>query len=399
MARMSMRTVFRSERYAAISLAAAAVLGLLLANSVAGPGLLELLGSHVGIPALALDLSIAHWITDGLLVIFFFIVAVELRHELTRGELNSVQHALAPGIAAVGGVVVPALLYVVISGPSLASGWPIPTATDIAFALGLIALVGRGLPTRLRVFLLALAVLDDLIAIVIIAVFFSHGIDVLALGMAATAIYAFRYIGCRNWGTGKAGAWIQGALFIVLAVLAWYFTVLSGVHATIAGVALGLVLNPRIAERAAHALQPVTNAVILPLFAFASALVVIPAVSPAELSPAFWGISIALPVGKIVGITLAGSIVAVVIRRHGRTREGMEASTTAVSGWDLVTVAAVAGIGFTVSLLMTELAFAGDAIVRDQGVLAVLLGSAASIVLGGGLVIWRARGYRKNRIQ
>ena len=182
----------------------------------------------------------------------------------------------------------------------------------------------------------------------------------------------------------------------MLAALAWYFTVLSGVHATIAGVALGLVLNPRIAERAAHALQPVTNAVILPLFAFASALVVIPAVSPAELSPAFWGIAIALPVGKIVGITLAGTIVALIIRRRGRTRQGSAASTTVVAGWDLVTVAAVAGIGFTVSLLMTELAFAGDALVRDQGVLAVLLGSAVSIVLGGGLVIWRARGYRKN---
>ena len=399
MARMSMRTVFRSERYAAISLAAAATLGLLLANSVAGPGLIQLLGTPIGLPALQLDLSLAHWITDGLLVVFFFIVAVELRHELTRGELNSVQHALAPGIAALGGVIVPALLYVVIAGPSLAGGWPIPTATDIAFALGLIALVGRGLPPRIRVFLLALAVLDDLIAIVIIAVFFNHGLNLLALGMAVLAVYAFRYIGCRNWGAGRASTWIQGALFVVLALLAWYFTVLSGVHATIAGVALGLVLNPRIAERAVHALQPVNNAVILPLFAFASALVVIPAVSPAELSPAFFGIAIALPVGKLVGITVAGSIAALVIKRRGRTREGIEASSTVVAGWDLITVAAVAGIGFTVSLLMTELAFAGDAVVRDQGVLAVLLGSAASIVLGGGLVIWRARGYRKNRIQ
>jgi len=393
-----MRTVFRSERYAAISLTAAAVLGLMLANSVAGPGLLQLLGTHIGFATLELDLSIAHWITDGLLVIFFFIVAVELRHELTRGELNSVQHALAPGIAALGGVIVPALLYVVIAGPSLAGGWPIPTATDIAFALGLIALVGRGLPPRLRVFLLALAVLDDLIAIVIIAVFFSHGLNLLALGMAVVAVYAFRYVGCRSFGTATSAAWIQGTLFVLLAILAWYFTVLSGVHATIAGVALGLVLNPRIAERAAHALQPVTNAVILPLFAFASALVVIPAVSPAELSPAFWGIAIALPVGKIVGITLAGTIVALIIRRRGRTRDGIAASATVVAGWDLVTVAAVAGIGFTVSLLMAELAFAGDALLRDQGVLAVLVGSAASIVLGGWLVIWRARGYRKNRI-
>ena len=380
-----MRTIFRSERYAAISLAAAAVLGLVLANSVAGPGLIELFASHIGLPALELDLSIGHWITDGLLVIFFFIVAVELRHELTVGELNSVKHALAPGIAAVGGVVVPAALYLVIAGPDFAQGWPIPTATDIAFALGLIALVGRGLPGRIRVFLLALAVLDDLIAIVIIAVFFSHSIDFLALGMAVVAVYLFRFIGCQGRITN---ATIRTTLLIIVALFAWYFTVLSGVHATIAGVALGLVLNPRLAQQAAHALQPVTNAVILPLFAFASALVLIPAVSPTELSPAFWGIAVGLPVGKIIGIMIAGSIVALIAKRG-------EATETLIRGWDLLTVAAVAGIGFTVSLLMNELAFEGNDAIRDEGVLAVLVGSAVAIAVGGSLVSWRSRHYRK----
>lgn len=380
-----MRTIFRSERYAAISLAAAAVLGLVLANSVAGPGLIELFASHIGLPALELDLSIGHWITDGLLVIFFFIVAVELRHELTVGELNSVKHALAPGIAAVGGVVLPAALYLAIAGPDFAQGWPIPTATDIAFALGLIALVGRGLPGRIRVFLLALAVLDDLIAILIIAVFFSHSIDFLALGMAVVAVYLFRFIGCQGRITN---ATIRTTLLIIVALFAWYFTVLSGVHATIAGVALGLVLNPRLAQQAAHALQPVTNAVILPLFAFASALVLIPAVSPTELSPAFWGIAVGLPVGKIIGIMIAGSIVALIAKRG-------EATETLIRGWDLLTVAAVAGIGFTVSLLMNELAFAGNDAIRDEGVLAVLVGSAVAIAVGGSLVSWRSRHYRK----
>jgi len=380
-----MRTIFRSERYAAISLAAAAILGLVLANSVAGPGLIELFSSHIGLPALELDLSIGHWITDGLLVIFFFIVAVELRHELTVGELNSVKHALAPGIAAVGGVIVPAALYLAIAGPDFAQGWPIPTATDIAFALGLIALVGRGLPGRIRVFLLALAVLDDLIAIVIIAVFFSHSLNILALGMAATAVYFFRFLGCQGRINNPA---LRTTLLIIVALFAWYFTVLSGVHATIAGVALGLVLNPRLAAQAAHALQPVTNAVILPLFAFASALVLIPALSPAELSPAFWGIAVGLPVGKIIGIVIAGSIVALIAKRG-------EATETLIRGWDLLTVSAVAGIGFTVSLLMNELAFAGDDAIRDEGVLAVLVGSAVAILIGGGLVSWRSRHYRK----
>lgn len=390
MARLKFTTVMRSERYAAISLASSAAVGLVLANSVAGPGLMELLKSHVSVGILGLELSVAHWITDGLLTIFFFIIAVELRHELTRGELNSVDHALAPGIAAVGGVVVPALLYVLIAGPSLAGGWPIPTATDIAFALGLIALVGKGLPAKLRVFLLALAVLDDLIAILIIAIFFSHGVDVFALGVAAAFVYAFYWVGCRcnNWPS-----WIRLALYLVIAGLAWYATLLSGVHPTIAGVALGLVLREREGHAASHALQPLTNAVILPLFAFASALVVIPQVSPAELSPAFWAITIALPVGKLVGIVAAGSAVAWVVTRRSK-RASRKARQTLVTGWDLVAVAGVSGIGFTVSLLMTELAFAGDTALRDQGVLAVLCGSAIAIVAGSILIAARARHYR-----
>ena len=390
MARVSRTTIFRSERYAAISLAVAAVLGLFLANSVAGPGLIELMHSHPSLGITGLDFSYAHWITDGLLVVFFFIIAVELRHELTVGELNSFQHALAPGVAALGGVIVPAALYLAITGPDYAGGWPIPTATDIAFTLGLIALVGKGLPTKLRVFLLALAVIDDLIAILIIAVFFSTGFDVFAFGVAVMAVYAFRWVGCQN-NMPKA---LRIVLFILFAALAWYATVLSGIHATIAGVALGLVLNPRIAAKAAHALTPVNNAVILPLFAFVSALVIIPAVPITELSPVFWGITIALPIGKLVGIALAGSLIAWFIsKRSGK--DAREARQTLVTGWDLITIAAVSGIGFTVSLLMTELAFANDADLRDEGVLAVLSGSAIAIILGTMFVIIRARHYRR----
>ena len=379
-----MKTIFRSERYAAISLAGAAALGLFLANSVAGPGLIELSHSYVGFPVIGLELSIAHWITDALLAVFFFIIAVELRHELTVGELSSFKKALAPGIAALGGVIVPALVYLSIAGADYARGWPIPTATDIAFALGLIALVGRGLPGRLRVFLLALAVIDDLIAILIIAVFFTSSIDFIALGMAVIAVYLFRFISCQ----GRMNSQLQATLLVVVALFAWYFTYLSGVHATIAGVALGLVLQPRLAGKAAHALQPTTNAVILPLFAFVSALVVIPDLAPSELSPAFWGIAVGLPLGKIIGITLAGSIVAAIIHRG-------EATETIVKGWDLFTISAVAGIGFTVSLLMNELAFEGNSLIRDEGVLGVLIGSAIAIVIGGSLVIWRSRHYRK----
>lgn len=395
MSSSSKRNIFRSERYAALSLAGAAVLGLVLANSVAGPGLLDLFGSHLSIAALGIDLSVAHWVTDGLLVIFFFIIAVELRYELTNGELNSFQRALAPGIAALGGVIVPALLFIVIAGPTFAVGWPIPTATDIAFALGLIALVGRGLPTRVRAFLLALAVLDDLIAIAIIALFFTEGTNAAALIAAVVCILAF-------WALGrlKKVQTLRNIALVLLALATWYFVLASGVHATIAGVALGLVLRPSIARKAAHALQPFTNAIVLPLFAFSAALVVIPNVPLEQLSPVFWAIAIALPLGKIIGVTLAGSAVWLFIHRRAvkkATAAGLPKPEAGVFGWDLVTVAAVAGIGFTVSLLMNELAFKNSAHLTDEGVLGVLVGSAIAIIVGGTLVMCRAKHYRNTK--
>jgi NhaA family Na+:H+ antiporter len=390
----STRNIFRSDRYAAISLAGAAVLALVLANSIAGAGLIELFDSHLSIAALGIDLSLSHWVTDGLLVVFFFIIAVELRYELTKGELNSFQRALAPGIAAVGGVLVPALLFLLIAGPSFAVGWPIPTATDIAFALGLIALVGRGLPTRVRAFLLALAVLDDLIAIAIIALFFTQDSNIAALIASVVCLIAF-------WALGrmKKLTVLRNVGLVVLALATWYFVLTSGVHATIAGVALGLVLRPGLARKAAHAVLPFSNAIVLPLFAFSAALVVIPDVPLGELSPVFWGIAIALPVGKIIGVGLAGAAVYFFIHRHAVKKAadaGLPKPEGGVFGWDLITVAAVAGIGFTVSLLMNELAFLGpDSVeLRNEGVLGVLVGSAISIVIGGGLVMWRAKHHR-----
>jgi NhaA family Na+:H+ antiporter len=394
MTNSSKRNIFRSDRYAAISLAGAAVLALVLANSIAGAGLIELFDSHFSIAALGIDLSLSHWVTDGLLVVFFFIIAVELRYELTKGELNSFQRALAPGIAAVGGVLVPALLFLLIAGPSFAVGWPIPTATDIAFALGLIALVGRGLPTRVRAFLLALAVLDDLIAIAIIALFFTQDSNIAALIASVVCLIAF-------WALGRMKKFtiLRNVGLVVLALATWYFVLTSGVHATIAGVALGLVLRPGLARKAAHALLPFSNAIVLPLFAFSAALVVIPDVPLGELSPVFWGIAIALPVGKIIGVGLAGAAVYFFIHRHAVKKAaaaGLPKPEGGVFGWDLITVAAVAGIGFTVSLLMNELAFLGpDSVeLRNEGVLGVLVGSAISIVIGGGLVMWRAKHHR-----
>lgn len=371
-------SIIRSERTAAGLLLGAAALGLLLANTAIGPALSDLQHAHVG--GSLVDLSVGHWISDGLLAVFFFIVAVELKHELVAGELNSFAKAVHPAIAAAFGVAVPALIYLAITaGSGLSDGWPIPTATDIAFALGVLAVFGRGLPNRLRVFLLALAVLDDLVAILIIAVFFTTNPNLLELGAAAVVVVAFGLLSRLLHGRLR---WPIGVLMAVLAVLTWWLVYDSGVHATIAGVALGLVMARAPGRRTAHALEPWSNGLILPLFAFSAALVVIPSVSPAELSPAFWGILVALPVGKLVGITLGGWL-------GSFTRPKAERARIPVLG--LVTIGALGGIGFTVSLLMNELAFAGSATARAEGTLAVLLGSAVSIVLAGILVTTLAR--------
>src|SRR5690606_4291704 len=189
----SVTAALRSPRAGALLLLIAAVLGLLAANSPLGPSLSELQDTYVSVPGTAISLSVGHWISDGLLAVFFFVVAIELRHELTAGELNSPSKAMRPAIAAIGGVVVPiAVFLLVAAGSGLEDGWPIPTATDIAFALGILAVFGRGLPTRLRVFLLALAILDDIIAILIIAVFFTTdpSLGLIAAAAAGTVVFA-----------------------------------------------------------------------------------------------------------------------------------------------------------------------------------------------------------------
>jgi NhaA family Na+:H+ antiporter len=375
-------SIIRSERTAAGLLLGAAALGLLLANTPVGSGLLDL--QHTTLGGGALALSVGHWISDGLLAIFFFIVAVELKHELVAGELNSVQKAVHPAIAAIAGVIVPAGLYLAVTaGTGQQQGWPIPTATDIAFALGVLAVFGRGLPNRLRVFLLALAVLDDLIAILIIAIFFTTNPNVLELVLAAVTVALFGVLSRMLRGRLR---WPLGVLMVLLAFLSWWLVHDSGVHATIAGVALGLAMARRPAGRVTHVLEPWSNAVILPLFAFSAALVPIPSVTPSQLSPAFWAILVALPVGKLVGITLGGWLGSFAGRRQDRGR---------ISPFALLTVAALGGIGFTVSLLMNELAFAGSAEVRAEGTLAVLLGSGVAIVVSGILVSALARRNRR----
>ncbi|MGH1549682.1 Na+/H+ antiporter NhaA [Leifsonia poae] len=375
----------RSERVAAGLLLLAAALGLVIANSGISDAVLSLAESTFGPAGTPLDLSVDEWISEGLLAVFFFVAAVELRNEFTNGQLNTVKRAIRPAVAAAGGVLVPIGIYLAITaGSGYTRGWPVPTATDIAFALGVLAVFGRAIPSRLRIFMLALAILDDVVGIVIIALFFAQDLDPLMLVAAVIAVAVFGMLS-RLLST-RARPLVIVAL-VLLAVATWVLVVLSGIHPTIAGVALGLVMAHRPGLRARHVLEPFTNGVVLPLFAFTAALVPIPGVSVGELSRPFWGILVALPVGKLIGISL-GTWLYSALSRDNRPSIGLHG---------LLTAGALGGIGFTVSLLMNELAFAAHPEIADQGTLAVLLGSGISIVVSAVLVATLDRHYRKLR--
>lgn len=376
-------SLLRSARFPAIILLAAAILALIVANTAAGPAALAVKDTYIGIPGV-FEMSIGHWVQDGLLAVFFFMVAVELQFELTNGELNSARKAMQPAIAAAGGVIVPIVIFLIVSaGTDSARGWPIPTATDIAFALGVLAVFGKGLPSGIRIFLLALAILDDIVGIVFIAVLFTADVNLVMLGLAAVAVVLFGILS-RQLDT-RARVPIAVVL-VVLGIATWVFVYESGVHATIAGVALGLAMAQHPAMRVRHALEPWVNGLVLPLFAFSAALVVIPAVSPSQLAPAFWGVLIALPVGKVIGISVFGWI---------SLRISNRGATPHLSFADLVAAGALGGIGFTVSLLLSELAFASDPLLRDEATLGVLGGSAISLIAAGILVAQRARHHRR----
>ncbi len=390
--------VMRSNRTSAVLLSCAAVLGLVLANGPLAEPLHHVQHLHVGPAAWGLDLSVGHWISDGILAVFFFLVAIELKHEFTVGDLNSVGKALRPAIAALGGIVVPIVIYLVFTwGSGFEDGWPIPTATDIAFALGLLAMVGRGLPTAVRAFLLALAVLDDLAGILFIAVFFTSSANLLLVGVGAVLAALFGVLSVRYAALvrqaqrpGRPSRLFQRRMLVVamilIALATWVAVYQSGIHATIAGVALGFAMHGKPAHRVRYLLEPLSNVVILPVFAFSAALVTIPPLRETALEAPFWGILVALPLGKIVGITGAALLADWLLRKRQQP---------VLQPGDLLAAGALGGIGFTVSLLMNELAFADRRAVADQGVLAVVLGSAISILVAVVIIRLRAGHHRR----
>ncbi|PSL39959.1 sodium/proton antiporter (NhaA family) [Labedella gwakjiensis] len=383
----------------------ATVLALVLANSPAAPGYQALREFTFGPEALHLDLSVASWAADGLLAIFFFVVGLELKEEFVLGKLRNPRSAAVPIAAAVGGVVVPAVIFTIINlnaGPDALRGWAIPAATDIAFAVAVIAVVGKFLPPALRTFLLTLAVVDDLLAITIIAVFYTDDLSFLPLGLALIPLALFAIAvqrGIRSW-------W----LLLPLAFATWTLVHAAGIHATVAGVLLGFVVPvvatkrarvrvgtdsdgapvyEGLAARFADRWSTVSTGVAVPVFAFFSAGVAVGGVSGLVESltdTIALGVIAGLVLGKAIGITGATFLIT---RVRGITLD------RSIAWIDVLGVSFVAGIGFTVSLLVGELSFgvgtAEDATVK----VGVLAGSLLAATIGGIILGRRSAIYRK----
>jgi NhaA family Na+:H+ antiporter len=370
----------KSDRSAALLLLSAAIMGLVLANSPVGFALLDFKSTYIGFESINLSLSIQKWTSDLLLASFFLVAGLELKHELSNGVLSRVSTALVPVVAGIGGIAVPAIIYSGFNwGTEYMVGWPIPTATDIAFALGVLAIFGRGLPKAARVFLLALAIFDDLVAILVIAIFYTDDVAIEWL-IAGALVLAAHAIAER---IPKLP--IVAIRFISFG-LAWYAVYQSGVHATIAGVAMGLLIPASKTHSLVGRIQPWTNTVALPIFAFFAVAISLPTFEQ-EVSSVFNGIAIALPVGKIVGITLFALLANLLAEKSARLN---------LHVLDFAAVAGLAGIGFTVSLLMTNLAFEALPEIKAEATLAVIVGSLISLAFGAYLSQIRGRHYAKH---
>ena len=374
------------EAAGGIVLLVAAVLALELANSPWAWLYDTLLGTPVvvQIGALRLDKPLLLWINDGLMAIFFFLVGLEIKRELIEGELSVGRQALLPAIAAVGGMAVPALIYAAVNwGDAKAmQGWAIPAATDIAFALGVLALLGPRVPVSLKVFLLAVAIIDDLGAILIIALFYTYDLSFAALMLAGAGI------------AGLAALNVAGVTrltpYTVLGIIIWVCVLKSGVHATLAGVvtALAVPLRTRAADEpsplawAEESLHPWVTYGVLPLFAFANAGVSLAGMTPASvLEPIPLGIALGLFLGKPIGIFLA---------TYAAIRAGLGTWPEGSTRLQVLGVSALGGIGFTMSLFIGLLAFPEPAFAADVR-LGVLGGSLLSAALGALLLVWSSR--------
>ena len=373
------RRALQNESFAGMLLVFGALIALFWANSPVRESYFTIANTVVGPHSLHLDLTIAQWAADGLLTLFFFVVGLELKQEFTTGSLHDPRKAAVPIIAAVCGMAGPIGVYVavqLITGSAAYGGWAIPVATDIAFALAVLSIFGKGLPAAARTFLMTLAVADDLGGIIVIAIFFSNGIDFLWLAISIACILLFGFLTKR-----RITKWW---LLWPLAILAWYFMHGSGIHATIAGVALGMMVPARAtanekvspAKRFTERIEFYSAGFVVPVFAFFAAGVNI-VDSGGFLGmlgdPVAIGIYLGLPFGKLIGIS--GGVWIMLRFFKLKLGEGIGMA-------DIVPVSLVAGIGFTVSLLIAQLSFSPIDPHEAHARVAVILGSLLAVILG-----------------
>jgi len=396
--------ILRKETVGGILLVVFAAIALIWANSPWADSYFAIRDFEVGYEPWHLKLSLGAWAADGLLAIFFFLVGLELKREFVAGDLRKPSTAIVPVVAAVGGVVVPALVYVAVVGTttSEARGWAIPTATDIAFAVAVLALIGSHLPSALRIFLLTLAVVDDLIAIGIIAIFYTESIELVPLLLALVAIAIYGAIAQRFrqfFHVRPGAAWL---ILLPIGFTAWALMHASGIHATIAGVLLGFTIpvlhkraersedaGPGLAELFEHRFRPLSAGFAVPVFAFFSAGVAIGGADgfvSALTDPVLIGIVLGLVIGKPLGITAATWLITRIRRIN------LDPSLRWI---DIAGVGILAGIGFTVSLLVAELSFAAGSPHYDHSKVAILTASVVAALLAAALLGFRNRRYRK----
>ena len=385
--------VLRKEVVGGVLLIIGAVAALVWANSPWSAAYKTIRDTRVGPAALHLDLSLATWAADGLLAVFFFVAGLELKREFVAGDLRDPRKAALPIAAALGGMAVPALLYVLVNlgtGDGALTGWAIPTATDIAFALAVLAVVSTHLPVALRTFLLTLAIVDDLLAITIIAVFYTASLSITPLLLALLPLAVFGFLVQR----GLTAWWV----LLPLAAVTWVLVHESGVHATVAAVLLASTVpvvrragpdGHGMAEHLEHRFRPLSAAVAVPVFAFFSAGVTVGGLSglgTALTDPIAVGIVLGLVVGKVVGITGATWLVS----RFTRAELDREL------GWpDVVGLSLLAGMGFTVSLLIGELAFEPGTLRDDHVKVGVLAGTLLAAALAAALLRRRNGHHRR----
>ncbi len=401
--------LLRKETVGGVLLVICAGIAIVWANTPAADSYFAFRDFEFGYEPWHLKLSLGAWAADGLLAIFFFLVGLELKREFVAGDLRKFGTAVVPIAAAAGGVVVPALIYafVVRGEEGLAQGWAIPTATDIAFAVAVLAIIGSHLPSALRIFLLTLAVVDDLIAISIIAIFYTDHIELVPLVVALAVIVVYGFVAQRYrvfFGLRPLAAW---AILLPIGVVAWAFMHASGIHATIAGVLLGFtipVLHRRgasdavkerngLAEEFERRFRPLSAGFAVPVFAFFAAGVSVggwDGVQTAMANPVTLAIIAALVLGKPLGITLTTWLLVKIVRVR---------LDPALRWVDIIGVGLLAGIGFTVSLLVAELSFAAGSAEHDYAKVAILAASFLAASLAAVLLGIRNHQYGRIRVR